>query len=52
MTSDQLSGRPLSADARDLQAALDAAQARLKATADQAQGSDQLSIYEAAGRAA
>ena len=41
-----------STDARNLQAALDDAQARLKATADQVQGLEQLSIYEAPERAA
>jgi hypothetical protein len=45
-------GRSLLADARDLQAGLDAAQARLKALADQRLGLDQLTIDEALGRAA
>lgn len=45
-------GHALLADARDLQAGLDAAQARLKALADEGLGLDQLTIDEALGRAA
>lgn len=45
-------GQALLADARDLQAGLDDAQARLKAVADEGLGLDQLTIDEALGRAA